>query len=434
MNWILPALPPAAPRPLSSARSLPLEVDRPGGRLLQADDQPGRSWSCRSRTRRPGRTSRPRRHVEADVGHRADRSRPAAASTPAGHREVLDQMLDAQQRLPGHRRRLPRRGGRSARRGRRPPRRRPAALVRPVSGLADRVEARELCARAVSPRSSRLLLPAVRPARTGSAARTGSPAAGGSGPAAAPGMEYSRSPAARLPCPAAPGTAPRCRGAGGWRTACRCRSSPTISPAYMTATRSARPAITPRSWVTRITDIPSRCRRSSISSRICFWIVTSSAVVGSSAISSLGSQASAMAIMTRCRIPPENWCGYSPSRSPGLRHPDQAEHLDRALHGLPPVRPRGAAGPPRRSACRRSSSGSARSSGPGRSSRSRCRGCCASASSPSPLISPPVQVDASRRDVPADGQQAHDRQRGHRLAAAGLADDAEALARVHGAG
>ena len=52
-----------------------------------------------------------------------------------------------------------------------------------------------------------------------------------------------------------------------------------------------------------------------MSSRICFWIVTSSAVVGSSAISSFGSQASAIAIITRWRMPPENWCGYSLIRS-----------------------------------------------------------------------------------------------------------------------
>ena len=45
------------------------------------------------------------------------------------------------------------------------------------------------------------------------------------------------------------------------------------------------------------------------SSRICAWIVTSSAVVGSSAIRSFGSHASAIAIIARCRIPPENWCG-----------------------------------------------------------------------------------------------------------------------------
>ena len=44
----------------------------------------------------------------------------------------------------------------------------------------------------------------------------------------------------------------------------------------------------------------ARARSLAISSMICFWMVTSSAVVGSSAISSLGSQAMAMAIMTRC--------------------------------------------------------------------------------------------------------------------------------------
>ena len=51
------------------------------------------------------------------------------------------------------------------------------------------------------------------------------------------------------------------------------------------------------------------CCRSQMRSRIWAWTVTSSAVVGSSAISSSGSQLSAMAIMARCRIPPENWCG-----------------------------------------------------------------------------------------------------------------------------
>ena len=45
------------------------------------------------------------------------------------------------------------------------------------------------------------------------------------------------------------------------------------------------------------------------SSRIWRWIVTSSAVVGSSAISSFGSQASAIAIITRCCWPPESSCG-----------------------------------------------------------------------------------------------------------------------------
>ena len=46
-----------------------------------------------------------------------------------------------------------------------------------------------------------------------------------------------------------------------------------------------------------------------ISFRICAWVVTSSAVVGSSAISRSGSLISAIAIITRWRMPPENWCG-----------------------------------------------------------------------------------------------------------------------------
>jgi hypothetical protein len=45
------------------------------------------------------------------------------------------------------------------------------------------------------------------------------------------------------------------------------------------------------------------------SSMIWRWMVTSSAVVGSSAISSLGSQASAIAIITRCCWPPDISCG-----------------------------------------------------------------------------------------------------------------------------
>ena len=45
------------------------------------------------------------------------------------------------------------------------------------------------------------------------------------------------------------------------------------------------------------------------SSRTWAWIVTSRAVVGSSAIISCGSSASAIAIITRWRMPPENWCG-----------------------------------------------------------------------------------------------------------------------------
>ncbi|CAM5262016.1 hypothetical protein SHIRM173S_10446 [Streptomyces hirsutus] len=67
--------------------------------------------------------------------------------------------------------------------------------------------------------------------------------------------------------------------------------------------------MTPRSWVMKMMAEPNSCWSSLSRSRICAWTVTSRAVVGSSAISRSGSQISAMAIMARWRIPPENWCG-----------------------------------------------------------------------------------------------------------------------------
>ena len=83
----------------------------------------------------------------------------------------------------------------------------------------------------------------------------------------------------------------------------------TMRPAYITATRSAVSAITPMSCVTSITAV-RWSRHSRFSSwMICAWIDTSSAVVGSSATMSLGLVDSASAMTTRCRMPPENWCG-----------------------------------------------------------------------------------------------------------------------------
>ncbi len=46
-------------------------------------------------------------------------------------------------------------------------------------------------------------------------------------------------------------------------------------------------------------------------------MVTSNAVVGSSAISKRGWHTKAMAIITRWRMPPESWCGYSCRRCSG---------------------------------------------------------------------------------------------------------------------
>ena len=54
------------------------------------------------------------------------------------------------------------------------------------------------------------------------------------------------------------------------------------------------------------TAVPISARRSRSTSRMPACTVTSSAVVGSSAMSSLGRQATAIAIITRCRMPPES--------------------------------------------------------------------------------------------------------------------------------
>ncbi len=95
----------------------------------------------------------------------------------------------------------------------------------------------------------------------------------------------------------------------------------TISPAYMTATRSHISATTPRSWVIRMIDVPNSSRRLRIRSRIWAWMVTSRAVVGSSAMSRSGSQASAIAIMTRWAMPPDSSCGNDLSRRSGSGMP-----------------------------------------------------------------------------------------------------------------
>ena len=94
-------------------------------------------------------------------------------------------------------------------------------------------------------------------------------------------------------------------------------------PPYITAISSVRPATTPRSWVTRIIAM---CRSFCCAwsrFRIWAWTVTSSAVVGSSAKSSLGPQARAMAMVTRWRMPPDSWWGYSSRRWAGSGMPTE---------------------------------------------------------------------------------------------------------------
>ena len=103
------------------------------------------------------------------------------------------------------------------------------------------------------------------------------------------------------------------------------------SPRYMTTISSAMLATTPRSWVISSTAMPSSRCSSCISFRICAWIVTSSAVVGSSAISSAGPadqrhrdhRALAQAARQFERI--------AAAGRVGVGEADQAQHLDRQL-------------------------------------------------------------------------------------------------------
>ncbi|MDW6065539.1 hypothetical protein SAZ11_56780 [Streptomyces sp. FXJ1.4098] len=77
----------------------------------------------------------------------------------------------------------------------------------------------------------------------------------------------------------------------------------------MTATRSQLSATTPKLWVTSSTAMFISVCRSRSRSRISACTVTSSAVVGSSAMSSSGRLAIAPAMSTRWAMPPEIWCG-----------------------------------------------------------------------------------------------------------------------------
>ena len=159
-------------------------------------------------------------------------------------------------------------------------------------------------------------------------------------------MLPSRPPRATRPGIGMEAIRPRVYGCCGAANSSATGACSTISPAYMTETRLATRATTPRSWVMSSSPSPSSRCKSASKRRICTCTVTSSAVVGSSATSSSGSHSSAVAIITRWRSPPESWCGNCPSRMDGA---------------LTPTRPsisaaRAAASPWRRPRWRRSTS------------------------------------------------------------------------------
>ena len=162
-------------------------------------------------------------------------------------------------------------------------------------------------------RERRLLRPGRRRWPAGNAGCTSSPASGSDRSGGEPGIPPApRSrPAGRRSSP----TGLRCTGGGRRRAASRDGWSSTIRPAYITSTRSVASSTTPRSWlISTAVNFCSRCR-----SLIVFitarCTITSRAVVGSSKTISLGSRASASAIATRWRIPPDSSCGKRPSTS-----------------------------------------------------------------------------------------------------------------------
>ena len=125
-------------------------------------------------------------------------------------------------------------------------------------------------------------------------------------------------------------------------------------PARHRARRRGRQlcATTPRSWVTRMTAIPSVSRRCCSSLRIWSWMVTSSAVVGSSASSSVGFDARAMAIIARWRMPPRKLVRVVGNALRRRRDADEVEQLHRparaARRGQDRYAPRDSPGSARR--------------------------------------------------------------------------------------
>ena len=84
--------------------------------------------------------------------------------------------------------------------------------------------------------------------------------------------------------------------------------------------------------------MPKFSRRSARMLRICASTMTSSEVVGSSAIRSFGRSTRASAIMIRCRIPPENSCGYWRNRVGGMPIPPSVSSERRRIGAVVELR------------------------------------------------------------------------------------------------
>ena len=153
-------------------------------------------------------------------------------------------------------------------------------------------------------------------------------------------------------------------------------------------------------------------------------MVTSSAVVGSSAISSAGAQASAMAIITRWRMPPDSLCGYSSTRMCGEGMRTRSSMSMAAVRAAEADSPRWRiSASPIWSPTVKLGLSEVIGSWKIMASRLPRRSCiCRSGSEPSSRPSKATEPDTR---APALGSSRMMDERGHALAAAGLADDAE---------
>ena len=204
----------------------------------------------------------------------------------------------------------------------------------------------------------------------------------------------------------------------------------TMKPAYMTLMRWVMPATTPRSWVMRMAAVPVSSVRRLRSSRTWAWMVTSSAVVGSSAMSSLGAQGERHGDHHALAHAARELVGIGLEAGLRLGHADRSEQLDGLLaclvlgdlavsldgldHLLLDGQHRVEAG--HRVLEDHGDLATAQVAHLGLAVGQQVL---------------PVEADAAALDAPGRlGQQAHEGQAGDALAAAGFADDAERLAFV----
>ena len=132
----------------------------------------------------------------------------------------------------------------------------------------------------------------------------------------------------------------------------------TTRPAYITTTRSHIAATTPRSWVMKSSARPRSAPQLGQQATISAWVVTSSAVVGSSATSSCGSRGqgrrrSSPAAASR----PRARAGTARRHLLGLGEADRREQLDRRAARSPRRACRCATSAPRSGGRRRAAAG-----------------------------------------------------------------------------